>query len=717
MKTRLVPILICIVSLLFLTSGSSAAPGATTLGTAITYQGRLDRDGQPYTGICEFQFNLWDAETDGGVIGTDVTPDGIPVSNGLFTVRLDFGSDIFNGDARWLEVMVLCPGDASPTTFPRQELTAAPYALYALSAPWNGLTGKPAGLDDGDDDTTYTAGSGLSLTDTTFSIDPVYTQRRVSSSCTAGSAIQSIAEDGTVTGETYDGTIFTVGDGLNLASGILSIDPGYTQRRVSGTCVTGSTIQSIAEDGTVTCEVDNDTLYTNGNGLNLISGAFSINTTYTQRRVSSNCTSGSAIQSIAEDGTVICETDDNTTYLAGDGLSLSTNTFAINSNLTQRRVDGSCDVGSTIRGINEDGSVVCQMDAPLNRSLPPTPTIITTLDSIGDYGYKPSITIGVDGLGLLSYYDTTYGELKVAHCNNIECSSADISTLDSDGDVGYYNSIAIGTDGLGLISYYDTSRGDLRVAHCDDIECSSATTYLLDSDGDMGSHNSITIGGDGLGLISYSSLSGPPRVAHCDNTNCSSATISLFDPSVAWGGFTSIVTSVDGLGLISYFAQLDNKLKVAHCDNALCSSTTITLIDTPHLSSMTLGSDGLGLILVGVSGPLKVIHCENIICDTTSFPSYPGVSGSIGSITIGDNGLPLIVYYDSDDPGLKVANCPNLTCNGSTITMLDPDGGSYASATIGVDGLPLIVYRDSVSYDLKVAHCSNMFCSSYLRRR
>ncbi len=56
---------------------------------------------------------------------------GYPVTNGLFTVQLDFGTGAFNGDARWLEVVVQCPGDGIPTTFARQELTATPYALYA----------------------------------------------------------------------------------------------------------------------------------------------------------------------------------------------------------------------------------------------------------------------------------------------------------------------------------------------------------------------------------------------------------------------------------------------------------------------------------------------------------------------------------------------------------------------------------------------------------
>jgi hypothetical protein len=44
-------------------------------------------------------------------------------------------------------------------------------------------------------------------------------------------------------------------------------------------------------------------------------------------------------------------------------------------------------------------------------------------------------------------------------------------TRDGSGDVGQYSSIAIGADGLGLISYYDATNGDLKVAHCSNLTC------------------------------------------------------------------------------------------------------------------------------------------------------------------------------------------------------------------------------------------------------
>ncbi|WP_299645114.1 hypothetical protein [uncultured Chloroflexus sp.] len=104
---------------------------ATNTGTAFTYQGRLSKDGAPVQGVCDFQFTLWDSASGDTALGT-VTVNAVNVTGGLFTIpALDFGSNAFIGQARWLGVAVRCPtGSGSYTSLtPRQPLTAVPYAL------------------------------------------------------------------------------------------------------------------------------------------------------------------------------------------------------------------------------------------------------------------------------------------------------------------------------------------------------------------------------------------------------------------------------------------------------------------------------------------------------------------------------------------------------------------------------------------------------------
>jgi len=105
------------------------------LATVFTYQGELRDAGAPADGDYDFVFRLFDADNGGAQIGADVPVDDWPVIGGLFTVELDFGASAFAGDARWLEIAVR-PGDSldpHTTLSPRQALTAAPYALFALN--------------------------------------------------------------------------------------------------------------------------------------------------------------------------------------------------------------------------------------------------------------------------------------------------------------------------------------------------------------------------------------------------------------------------------------------------------------------------------------------------------------------------------------------------------------------------------------------------------
>jgi len=110
----------------------------TPVGTAFTYQGQLKQAGVPVDNTADFEFTLWDDpnSTDpGNLVAGPLAADNVDVEGGLFTVVLDFGSGIFTGDARWLEIAVRSPaGVGSFTTLsPRQEVTPVPYTLMAAN--------------------------------------------------------------------------------------------------------------------------------------------------------------------------------------------------------------------------------------------------------------------------------------------------------------------------------------------------------------------------------------------------------------------------------------------------------------------------------------------------------------------------------------------------------------------------------------------------------
>jgi hypothetical protein len=117
-------------------SGALAPLAASPVGTAFTYQGHLQQNGAPANGTCDLQLSLFDSATPTSQVGSTQTKTSVSVSNGLFTIPdLDFGN-VFDGNARWLQVAVRCPGGSGgyTTLSPLVALTPTPYAIYALTA-------------------------------------------------------------------------------------------------------------------------------------------------------------------------------------------------------------------------------------------------------------------------------------------------------------------------------------------------------------------------------------------------------------------------------------------------------------------------------------------------------------------------------------------------------------------------------------------------------
>jgi hypothetical protein len=116
--------------------------------STITYQGQLTTSGSAASGPYDLRFALFDAETAGNQVGSPLTNAPLNVTNGLFTAQLNFGSSVFDGNLRWLEIGVRTNGstNAHLTLTPRQPLTATPYAIRAAnySGPLaaTNLTGK-----------------------------------------------------------------------------------------------------------------------------------------------------------------------------------------------------------------------------------------------------------------------------------------------------------------------------------------------------------------------------------------------------------------------------------------------------------------------------------------------------------------------------------------------------------------------------------------------
>jgi hypothetical protein len=106
----------------------SASPGVSSTGssTAFTFSSSL---AQP-NGTYDLKFQLFDSPTKGTAVAGPVTVGGVAVAGKKFTTKIDFGTNPFDGSARYVQMWWRPTGTTTFTKVsPRVELVAVPYAL------------------------------------------------------------------------------------------------------------------------------------------------------------------------------------------------------------------------------------------------------------------------------------------------------------------------------------------------------------------------------------------------------------------------------------------------------------------------------------------------------------------------------------------------------------------------------------------------------------
>lgn len=119
-----------------------------TMGLGFTYQGELVENGLPVNDTVDLQFRLYSNSTTLVQLGQTVTHSGMAITDGRFTVELDFLTGNLGAKPRWLEIAVQGSGDPSYITLaPRQRIAGTPVAAYALKA---GMVDQEFGSDGSD---------------------------------------------------------------------------------------------------------------------------------------------------------------------------------------------------------------------------------------------------------------------------------------------------------------------------------------------------------------------------------------------------------------------------------------------------------------------------------------------------------------------------------------------------------------------------------------
>jgi secreted trypsin-like serine protease len=370
------------------------------------------------------------------------------------------------------------------------------------------------------------------------------------------------------------------------------------------------------------------------------------------------------------------------------------------------------------------------------------PFTTVTVDSTDNVGEFISLALNSSGFPVISYRDVTNADLKIAVCGDAACTTSTRTTVDkTDGtdSVGWHTSLALNSAGFPVISYYDITNADLKVAVCGNATCGTTDTPVrtlttVDSTGSVGQFTSLALNSSGSPVISYwDETNLDLKVAVCGNATCGTTatpvrTLTTVDSTDSVGRHTSLALNGSGSPVISYNDATNLDLKVAVCGDATCGTTatpvrTLTTVDSTDTvgvnNSLELNDSGFPVISYSdiTRTDLKVAVCGNATCGTTAAPvrtlTTVDSTDSVGrytSLALNGSGFPVISYYDVTNADLKVAVCGDTTCGTTaapvrTLTIVDSTDsvGFDTSLALNSSGLPVISYNDITNADLKVA--------------
>ncbi|MCA9952674.1 MAG: hypothetical protein KDE48_23655, partial [Anaerolineales bacterium] len=198
---------------------------------------------------------------------------------------------------------------------------------------------------------------------------------------------------------------------------------------------------------------------------------------------------------------------------------------------------------------------------------PPAP--VTTVDNSANVGWQTSIVLNKDEHAVISYYDVTNFDLKLAICNDAACSNPTIRIVDNGDGVGATSSIALNSNGFPVISYYDSNNTALKVAVCPNATCTTPTLTTVDNTGFVGLYTSIALNKFDHPIISYRDTNNSAlKVAFCTDIACTNPALMTVDGAgdLAAGEYSSLALDSSGYPVVSYYDHTNYNLKLAQFD-------------------------------------------------------------------------------------------------------------------------------------------------------
>lgn len=366
-----------------------------------------------------------------------------------------------------------------------------------------------------------------------------------------------------------------------------------------------------------------------------------------------------------------------------------------------------------VSSTNETETITPSVDSQAADAFIPM-TIDTPSGGGLEIGQYTSSALTSAGLPVVSYFDASNYDLKLAICTDTGCLYPSITTIDSSDDVGTYTSLALTSADIPVISYFTQTNANLKLAICNNSSCTAPTTTTIDSTGDVGSYASLALTNTNTPVISYFDDSNQIiKVAICNNAACTSPTIQTLESTAGGGTFSSLALTTNNIPVISYFSGTTNTLMLAICADATCSSDSSVVIDNTgnvgQFTSLAITSTNKPVISYYdvTNGNLKLAVCDTHACTAPALTVLDNSAGNVGwwsSLALTPQNIPVISYYDQTNADLHIAICADAACSSNARTTIDGVGdvGEYASLSLTTSGTHIISYYDSLNGNLKL---------------
>ena len=204
----------------------------------------------------------------------------------------------------------------------------------------------------------------------------------------------------------------------------------------------------------------------------------------------------------------------------------------------------------------------------------------TTVDAVGSTGLYPSLAFERDNRPVISYYNRTNGDLRLARGTSAGFTGFSIHTVDGERDVGRFSSLAFDpTRARWAIGYEDTTRGDYRFAlegeHTGGTKANGFTNYEVEDLAEVG------------GYVSLAYVNGKPAMSYYDAGNSALRFAQSSDWGRNWtrqqvagsgvqGLYSQLLVDSAGRPQIFYFDRTRNTAKRAILDGTWQVGTLTT---------------------------------------------------------------------------------------------------------------------------------------------